>query len=81
MMTWNHADSALASRKRIGWYPQQTHKMASPDTAEKSFYIAVGNDISQKYSCGALILSVSAGEWTNRGKEIMKDQCVIKNKL
>ena len=30
---------------------------------------------------GALILSVSAGEWTNRGKEIMKDQCMIKNKL
>lgn len=57
------------------------HETASPDMAEKSFYIAVGNDISQKYSCGTLILSVSAGEWTNRGKEIMKDQCVIKNKL
>lgn len=81
MMTWNRADSVLASRKHVGWYAQQTHKTASPDMAEKSFYIAVGNDISQKYSCGALILSLSAGEWTNRGKEIMKDQCMIKNKL
>ena len=81
MMSWNRADSALVSRKHIGWYPQRTRKTASPDMAEKSFYIAVGNDIFQKYSCGALILSLSAGEWTNRGKEIMKDQCVIKNKL
>lgn len=33
-----------------------------PHGSKKSLSIAVGYDVSQKYSCATLILSVSAGE-------------------
>lgn len=39
-------------------------------SSEESLCIAAGNDISQKYSCGPFVISISAREWSNREKEI-----------
>lgn len=49
-----------------------THDGLPRSGAEKSLCAAVGNSISRKYSCGPLIISVSAGEWTKREEEIYK---------
>lgn len=47
-----------------------THDGLPRSGAEESLCTAVGNGISQKHSCGPLVISVSAGEWTKRGEEI-----------
>lgn len=63
--------SAVAFGKRVRREPPQTHMTAPPQySSEESLCIAVGNDISEKYSCGPLVVCISAGEWSNREKEI-----------